>query len=69
MILFATSPQDALNFCEETDTDFDSLKWYRDLAFIDPKELEGVEIDDISCTPAFRDSPAYVEVFKFTKTL
>ena len=69
MILFATNPQDALAFCEETKTEFDEIKWFRSLAFVSQDDLDGVEADDISCTPAFRDSPEYVDVYKFTKEL
>jgi len=35
IILFATSPQDAIAFCEEHELDFDQITWVRHPDFLD----------------------------------
>lgn len=69
-ILFATDPHDAMNSCELTEMDFDSILWFKSLAYVDADTLASLtDSSQIGTTPDFRQTPEYVEARKFINTL
>jgi len=65
IILFATSPQDAMQWCDQNEIDFDEIIWFLSPDFMG-NQLEGVECDYL-CTPSFLISDQYPAAHELLK--
>jgi len=75
IILFATGPQDALQWCDENLIEFEDVTWvlspeYLEYLTDDRVNTDSVGVDDeldYLCTPAFLVSDKYPDAHKYLK--